>query len=116
MAGATATASSPSRWPRPSPRCCSASPSTTARSAPPASMLFDRAVKDGTHRCHDDRAKDYVSARKGGAYGETSLRALLTMSSGVPWTETYSPGDDNARFGRALFVSGSPGAAALLRA
>ena len=79
-------------------------------------MLFGLAVQDGRIRSLDDRAQDYVPALKGGAYGETSLRALLTMSSGVPWTETYGPDDDNARFGRALFMRGMPGAAALLRA
>lgn len=79
-------------------------------------MLFGLAVKDGKIRSLDDRAQDYVPALKGGAYGETSLRALLTMSSGVPWTETYGRDDDNARFGRALFARGTPGAAALLRA
>jgi CubicO group peptidase (beta-lactamase class C family) len=79
-------------------------------------MLFGLALKDGKIRSLDDRAQDYVPALKGGAYGDTSLRALLTMSSGVPWTETYSGDDDNARFGRALFTRGTPGAAALLRA
>ena len=79
-------------------------------------MLFGLAVRDGKIRSLDDRAQDYVPALKGGAYGETSLRALLTMSSGVPWTETYGPDDDNARFGRALFTRGMPGAATLLRA
>ena len=57
-------------------------------------MLFGIAVKDGKIRSLDDRAQDYVPALKGSAYGETSLRALLTMSSGVAFSETYGPDDD----------------------
>ncbi len=66
-------------------------------------MLFGIAVKDGKIRSLDDRAQDYVPDLKGSAYGETSLRALLTMSSGVAWSETYGPGDDISKFGRDLF-------------
>ena len=100
MAGATPIASCRSRWPRPSRRCCSGS-----------------RCKDGKIRSLDDRAQDYVPALKGSAYGETSLRALLTMSSGVAWSETYGPDDDISHVSAArLFRAGMPGAAALLRA
>lgn len=78
-------------------------------------MLFGIAVKEGKIRSLDDRAQDYVQALKGSAYGETRLRSLLTMSSGVAWRETYLPGDDISKFGRGLFRPNSPGAAALLR-
>jgi CubicO group peptidase (beta-lactamase class C family) len=78
-------------------------------------MLFGLAVKDGKIRSLDDRAQDYVPALKGSAYGETSLRALLTMSSGVAWSETYAADDDNAKLARAMFTPGALGAAALLR-
>lgn len=78
-------------------------------------MLVGLAVKDGKIRSLDDRAQDYVPALKSSAYGETSLRALLTMSSGVAWHETYAGDDDNAKLGRAMFAPGGPGAAALLR-
>lgn len=78
-------------------------------------MLFGLAVQDGSIRSLDDLAQDYVPQLRGGAYGETSLRALLTMSSGVSWSETYGGDDDLARFGRALFRRGEPGAATLLR-
>jgi len=79
-------------------------------------MLFGLALKDGKIRSLDDRAQDYVPALKGGAYGETSLRALLTMSSGVAWSETYTGDDDNAKLARAMFSPGGSGAAAFLRA
>ena len=79
------------------------------------SMLFGIAMADGKIRSLDDHASDYVPELKGSAYGETTLRSLLTMSSGVAYTETYDGTDDSAKFGRALQRPGSPGAAALLR-
>lgn len=78
-------------------------------------MLFGIAVKDGKIRSLDDRAQDYVPALKGSAYGETSLRALLSMSSGVAFSETYDGTDDSSQFGRDLFRKDTPGAAVLLR-
>ncbi len=80
-----------------------------------AAMLFGIALKDGKIRSLDDRAQDYVPELKGSAYGETSLRALLTMSSGVAFSETYGPGDDLSAFAREAVRPGTPGAAALLR-
>ena len=78
-------------------------------------MLFGLAVKDGKIRSLDDRAQDYVPALKGSAYGETSLRALLTMSSGVAFSETYGPDDDLSKFVRGLFGPNATTAAASLR-
>jgi CubicO group peptidase (beta-lactamase class C family) len=79
------------------------------------SMLFGIALADGKIRSLDDHAADYVSELKGSAYGETTLRSLLTMSSGVAYTETYEGDDDASAFSRALQRRDSPGAAALLR-
>ena len=79
------------------------------------SMLFGIALADGKIRSLDDRASAYVPEMKGSAYGETTLRSLLTMSSGVAYTETYDGTDDAAEFSRALQRRDSPGAAALLR-
>jgi CubicO group peptidase (beta-lactamase class C family) len=79
------------------------------------SMLFGIAVADGKIRSLDDHAADYVPEMKGSAYGETTLRSLLTMSSGVAYTETYDGTDDAAQFSRALQRRDSPGAAMLLR-
>lgn len=78
-------------------------------------MLFGIAVKEGKIRSLDDRAQDYLPVMKGSAYGETTLRALLTMSSGVAYSETYDGNDDSAQFGRDLFRKGTPGGAVLLR-
>jgi len=79
------------------------------------SMLFGIALADGKVRSLDDHASDYVPELKGSAYGETTLRSLLTMSSGVAYTETYDGTDDASEFSRALQRRDSPGAAALLR-
>jgi CubicO group peptidase (beta-lactamase class C family) len=78
-------------------------------------MLFGIAMADGKIRSLNDHASDYVPELKGSAYGETTLRSLLTMSSGVAYSETYDGSDDAAKFGRALQRPDSPGAAILLR-
>jgi CubicO group peptidase (beta-lactamase class C family) len=78
-------------------------------------MLFGIALNDGKIRSLDDRAEDYVAELKGSAYGTTSLRALLTMSSGVAFSETYRGDDDMAKFTRDLRRPNAPGAATLLR-
>ena len=58
-------------------------------------MLVGIALKEGKIRSIDDLAQDYVPELAGSAYGKTSLRHLLTMSSGVKYLENYQPGDDN---------------------
>ena len=58
-------------------------------------MLVGIALQEGKIRSIDDLAQDYVPALADSPYGKTSLRHLLTMSSGVKYHETYQPGDDN---------------------
>jgi len=58
--------------------------------------LVGIALQDGNIRSIDDLARDYVPALADSPYGKTSLRHLLTMSSGVKYHETYQQGDDNA--------------------
>ena len=58
-------------------------------------MLVGIALQEGKIRSIDDLAQDYVPALADSPYGKTSLRHLLTMSSGVKYQETYQPGDDN---------------------
>src|ERR1700754_2285042 len=48
----------------------------------------------------DDKIAKYVPELKGRAYGETSIRNMLRMASGVKFSEEYSGNDDLARFGR----------------
>jgi CubicO group peptidase (beta-lactamase class C family) len=45
----------------------------------------------------EDRAHQYVPALKGHPYGDTSIRDLLTMSSGIRFTENYSGRDDSSK-------------------
>lgn len=78
-------------------------------------MLVGIAVKEGKIRSIEDLAQDYVPDMKGSAYGQTSLRALLTMSSGIEFSEVYDGKDDAASFGRDLRRSDLPNAANLLR-
>jgi CubicO group peptidase (beta-lactamase class C family) len=59
-------------------------------------MLIGIALREGKIRSIDDLAQEYVPALAASAYGKTSLRHLLTMSSGVKYLENYEPGDDNA--------------------
>jgi CubicO group peptidase (beta-lactamase class C family) len=42
----------------------------------------------------DDKASQYVPQLKGHPYGDTSIRHLLTMSSGIAFSETYNGRDD----------------------
>jgi CubicO group peptidase (beta-lactamase class C family) len=59
----------------------------------------------------DDPAAKYVPELKGHPYGETSLRDLLTMSSGVAFREDYDGKDDVAVLGRKTFGQQGPGGA-----
>ena len=75
-------------------------------------MLVGIALSEGKIRSLDDRAQDYVTELKGTPYGETPLRHLLTMSSGVRFTETYSGSDDIATLSRLSTHRQSDGGAA----
>jgi len=77
-------------------------------------MLIGIAIEEKFIRSVDDTAEKYVPELRGFAYGATPLRALLQMSSGVAYEETYSGADDHARFGRELFAKDSKGAAAIV--
>ena len=77
-------------------------------------MLFGIALADGRIASLDDSAAKYAPALAGAPYGETKLRDLLTMSSGVRFSETYGGDDDVALLAeRTLFQHGPGGAAAL---
>lgn len=61
------------------------------------SLLIGIALDEGKIRSLDDPARQYVPEIADSAYGATSLRHLLRMSSGMAYTENYSGQDDNAR-------------------
>lgn len=54
----------------------------------------------------DVPARQHVAALAGSAYGETTLRNLLRMGSGVRFDETNDPGDDLSRFRQDWSVRG----------
>ncbi len=61
----------------------------------------------------DDKVSKYVPELAGYPYGETSIRSVLRMSSGVQFTETYDGKDDLARFSS---IQASKGTIEALRA
>jgi CubicO group peptidase (beta-lactamase class C family) len=73
-------------------------------------MLIGIAVSEGAIHSIDDYADVYVPELSGTAYGETSIRDLLHMSSGVSFHEDSNPGDDRDKLGRDLFAPNSVGA------
>lgn len=75
-------------------------------------MLVGIAIAEGRIRSIDDRADAYVTALAGTPYGETPIRHLLTMSSGVRYSETYGGSDDVAVLGRLSMGRESGGGAA----
>jgi CubicO group peptidase (beta-lactamase class C family) len=62
------------------------------------SLLVGAALKDGAIRGLDDPVTRYITALRGSAYDEVTVRQLLTMTSGVKWNEDYTdPHSDVAR-------------------
>ena len=68
------------------------------------SMLVGIAHHKGLIRSLDDKALDYWPEIAASAYGQTTIRNLLRMASGVPFKElyTWTPDDDNWVWGRVL--------------
>ena len=63
------------------------------------STLVGAAVRDGYIKSLDDKVTVYITDLKGSAYDDVTVRQLLTMTSGVKWTEDYTdPKSDVALF------------------
>jgi CubicO group peptidase (beta-lactamase class C family) len=78
------------------------------------SLLVGAAQARGLIASLDDRADLYAKELAGTAYGATTVRQLLRMSSGLTFTERYDGSDDVARLSRGF--AGAPGGAlAVLR-
>jgi CubicO group peptidase (beta-lactamase class C family) len=78
--------------------------------------LVGAAVRDGHIKSMDDKVSDYVQELKGSAYDDVTLRQLLTMTSGVQWTEDYSdPNSDVAKFNNHKPQDGMDATASYLR-
>jgi CubicO group peptidase (beta-lactamase class C family) len=77
-------------------------------------MLVGIAIDEGKIRSIDDSAAIYVPELADTELGRTPIRALLTMTSGLAFTELYNGHDDMAKMSHALFRPGSAGAANVL--
>jgi len=54
------------------------------------STLVGAALKDGSIKSLDDPVTRYIAGLRGSAYDSVTVRQLLTMTSGVRWTEVYT--------------------------
>jgi len=64
------------------------------------------AMAEGKISSIDALLQSYLPELKGTVYGETTLRNLMRMGSGVKYSETYLPGDDSSKFRDAAQKSG----------
>ncbi|MCF8356912.1 MAG: beta-lactamase family protein [Melioribacteraceae bacterium] len=71
------------------------------------STLVGAAIKDGYIKSVDDYVTDYIPDLKGSAYDSVKIRHLLTMTTGIRWSENYTdPNSDIARFSTDSIESG----------
>jgi CubicO group peptidase (beta-lactamase class C family) len=71
------------------------------------SIAVGMALAEGKIASLDDKVAKYVPQLAGHAYGETAIRNILRMSSGVKFSETYDGTDDLTRFVRIRIAEGS---------
>ncbi|MES2198385.1 MAG: serine hydrolase [Pseudomonadota bacterium] len=71
------------------------------------SVAVGMALAEGKIASLDDAVAKYVPRLAGVPYGETSIRNVLRMSSGVAFREVYDGNDDIARFARLRVRQGS---------
>jgi CubicO group peptidase (beta-lactamase class C family) len=76
------------------------------------SIAVGIALAEGKIASLDDAVSKYAPKLAGSAYGETSIRNVLRMSSGVPFKEVYDGKDDLTRFS---ILRRSQGSVAALR-
>jgi CubicO group peptidase (beta-lactamase class C family) len=74
-------------------------------------MLVGIAIAEGKIGSVDDLVKQYVPVLQGHPYGETRLRDLLTMSSGIAFREEYDGQDDVEHLVRRTLGKQSTGGA-----
>jgi CubicO group peptidase (beta-lactamase class C family) len=78
------------------------------------SILIGVALEKSLIASLDDPAGKYAKELAGSAYGDTSIRDLLRMSSGITFTERYDGQDDVSKLSRS-FATGSPPVVSVLR-
>jgi CubicO group peptidase (beta-lactamase class C family) len=80
-------------------------------------VLVGAALHDGSIGSLDAAVTGFLPGLAGSAYEGVSLRHLLTMSSGVAWTEVYSdPDSDVNRYSRSLAARDPGGVLRLMAA
>src|SRR5262247_1759855 len=77
-------------------------------------MLVGVALSEGKIQSLDDRSEKYVSELKGTPYGQTALRHLLSMSSGVQFAEGYTGNSGLATLFRLSALGESEGGPATI--
>lgn len=81
------------------------------------STLVGVALAEGHIGSLEDKVSDYVAGLRGSAYDDVTIQHLLTMTSGVAWTEDYGdPTSDVARFNEVAQVAGEPAIVTYLKA
>ena len=80
-----------------------------------ASMLVGIAVGEGKIKSLDDTASVYVADLASSEIGETPIRALLHMASGIAYREVYDGHDDAAALNAAIWSRTGEGAIAASR-
>jgi CubicO group peptidase (beta-lactamase class C family) len=74
------------------------------------SLAIGMALAENRIASLDDTVAKYVPKLAGSTYGETTIRNILKMSSGVPFNEVYDGKDDLTRFNIARYKQDSIGA------
>jgi CubicO group peptidase (beta-lactamase class C family) len=64
------------------------------------SLAVGMALNENKIASLDDTVAKYVPALAGNPYGETTIRNILRMASGVPFKEVYDGNDDSSKFNR----------------
>jgi CubicO group peptidase (beta-lactamase class C family) len=64
------------------------------------SLAIGMALNENKIASLDDTVAKYVPALAGNPYGETTIRNILRMASGVPFKEVYDGNDDSSKFNR----------------
>jgi CubicO group peptidase (beta-lactamase class C family) len=77
-------------------------------------LLIGVALEEGRIRSIDDLAQTYAPALAGTPYGQTAIRDLLQMSSGIRFSEQYDGRDDLSVLIEDTIGHDSPGGAAPL--
>ena len=78
------------------------------------SVLIGAALERGIIKSLDDTAGLYAPDLAGSPYGQTPIRHLLRMSSGLTFTERYDGRDDVSKLSYS-FATGNPAVVSLLR-